>query len=196
MSEGDFPQHEAKTAASSLPAEQASPRSASLRAFALWMVLGLVLGAIASLVVLRWQFADSLPTITPADYHAAREQWEASAVPSYDIEVALTGTRGATYRVEVRDGEAKAAWMNGNPLPTQRAFATWSVPGMFGTMSRDIEMLEKHASGKADANTPRLTLRAEFDKKYGYPARYRRIQWGSPVQASWEVTKFEVRPNQ
>ena len=40
---------------------------------------------------------------------------------------------------------------------------------MFSTISRDIEAVERHAAGKADRFTPRLTLRAEFDPKYSYP---------------------------
>ena len=62
---------------------------------------------------------------------------------------------------------------------------------MFGTMSRDVEVLDKHAKGRRIEFTPRLTLRAEFDPKYGYPAGYRRIQWGSPSGS--EVAGDEVR---
>jgi len=144
-------------------------------------------------VIFRWQYAERIPQISPAEYYAAKERWRVNGASSYDIEVQVTGTQEARYRVEVRDGQAIAAWRNGVPLQQQRTFSTWSVPGMFGTMSRDIEVLEKHAAGRADANTPRITMRAEFDEKFGYPARYRRIQWGSPVQMIWQVTKFEVK---
>ena len=65
---------------------------------------------------------------------------------------------------------------------------------MFGTMSRDVETLERHAAGRADATTPRLTLRAQFDPQYAFPARYRRIEWGSDVEVAWEVTEFRVAP--
>jgi hypothetical protein len=189
MSDGSLPEHEAKGPAVSTRRE---PKSGARR-FVLFMFVGLVVGGIASLVVLRARYADPTPNIEPADYYAARDRWQANAVPNYDIEVVVTGTQGAKYRVEVRDGEARAAWRNDSPLMTQRTFVTWSVPGMFGTMSRDIEVLELHAAGKAGPTTPRLTLRAEFDPQYGYPVRYRRIEWGSPVQVSWEVTRFEVK---
>ena len=63
---------------------------------------------------------------------------------------------------------------------------------MFGTISRDIESIEKHAAGKADRFTPRLTLRAEFDPKYSYPAKYHRIEHWSTVEVAWEVTEFRV----
>ena len=104
----------------------------------------------------------------------------------------MIGSQPAIYRVEVRCGEAQAAWRNGAPLTTHRTFGTWSVPGMFSTISRDIEALERHAAGKAERFTPRLTLRAEFDAQYHYPRRDRRIQQWSTVEVAWEVTEFRI----
>ncbi|WP_425618715.1 DUF6174 domain-containing protein [Anatilimnocola sp. NA78] len=193
MNDSSLPDHENKTtvAAANSPAEKR--RSSFGCTFALWLVAGMLLGAIASLLVLRSLYAERIPEISPADYYAAKEKWKANEVANYDIEVQVSGTQEGKYRVEVRNGEAIAAWANGFPQSKQRTFVTWSVPGMFGTMSRDIEVLEKHTAGKADATTPRITMRAEFDEKHGYPVRYRRIQWGSSVQMIWQVTKFEVK---
>lgn len=114
-------------------------------------------------------------------------------MPDYDIEVAVAGTQPATYEVRVRDGQAIEAFRNGKPLNQRRTFGTWSVPGMFSTMSRDVEAVERRERGEADPSTPRLTLRAEFDPKYGYPKRYQRIEWGSPVEVTWQVTHFEPK---
>ena len=63
---------------------------------------------------------------------------------------------------------------------------------MFSTISRDVEALERHAAGTADRSTPRLTLRAEFDAEYSYPAKYRRIEQWSHVEVAWEVVEFRV----
>jgi hypothetical protein len=122
----------------------------------------------------------------------ARQRWEANAPPNYDIEVVVRGSQPATYAVEVRDGRPEVALRNGQPLLQRRTFSTWSVPGMFSTMSRDVEVVERFEQGNASPSAPRLALRAEFDERFGYPTRYRRIEWGSPVEVSWEVTKFEV----
>lgn len=190
MSDG-YPVQEAK----SLPIREKQPATRSSgRVFVLWMLVGLLAGVIVTLFVLRSRYADPLPQISPADFHAARARWQANEVRDYDIEVEVTGTQGAKYRVQVRDGKALAAWRNDLPLKQERTFSTWSVRGMFGTMSRDIDALERRAAGKADQTTKRLTLRAQFDPQTGYPASYRRIEWGSPVEVSWRVTKFEARP--
>jgi hypothetical protein len=170
------------------------PRGAGLRRFALWTFIGMGIGVLVSLVVLRVVHRDPTPTLTPEIFRQARAQWREAEPASYDIEIRVTGAQPAVYRVEVRDGEPQAAWRNGNPLLARRTFGTWSVPGMFGTMSRDVEAVERHEQGKADPHAPRLTLRAEFDSEYGYPARYRRIQWGSSVEVAWEVTEFRVIP--
>jgi hypothetical protein len=181
----------AKLAADS-PSETAPPRSLGCT-FALWLSAGLIVGVIATLVILRWNFADPLAEISPADFYAARDRWQKNGPASYDIEVRVTGSRAAVHRVQVRDGHAKMAWIDGVPHSQQRTYSTWSVPGMFGTIGRDIDHIERRAAGKADQTTPRLTLRAEFDAESGLPRRYRRIEWGSPVEVSWEVVKFEPK---
>jgi hypothetical protein len=162
------------------------------RVFVLWLLAGLFIGGVATLFIVRSRIADPLPAMKPADFYAAREKWEKNELPNYDIEVEVTGTQGATYRVHVREGKAIAAWRNNLPLLQERTFSTWSVRGMFGTISRDIDRVERLAAGKAVPNTPRLTLRGEFDAETGYPRRYRRIEWGSPVEVSWKVTKLDV----
>jgi len=166
--------------------------SSSLRRFVLGSLFGIAVGIVPALFVLRLANRDPTPPLTPELFRAAHERWKARAPAEYDIEVRVTGSQPATYRVEVRGGEAQAAWRNGEPLNSRRTFGTWSVPGMFSTISRDIEAVERHATGKAERFTPRLTLRAEFDPKYSYPARYRRIQQWSTVEVAWEVTEFRV----
>jgi len=108
--------------------------------------------------------------------------------------VTVHGPQPATYRVEVRDGEAIAAWRNGEPLKSQRTFGTWSVPGMFSTISRDVEAIERAA---AEHRQRPLILRAAFHAEYGYPERYRRIDNGSrkggdSIAVTWEVVEFRV----
>ncbi len=173
-------------------ARPASP--ATLRRFVAWTLVGLAIGSAAALVILRQLYGDPTPPLTPAIFDAAHERWKAAAPPSYDIEVRVTGPQAATYRVEVRDGKPQAAFRNGQPLTTRRTFGTWSVPGMFGTMSRDVDAI---ANAAAEHKQMPLILRAEFDAKYAYPARYRRIDNGSrkggdSIAVAWDVTEFRV----
>jgi hypothetical protein len=177
-----------------LPAPGLSRSAGALRRFFVWMLIGLGVGMIGMFFVLLVLVRDPTPALTPEIFHAAHNRWNRSAPKNYNIEIRVTGSQPAVYRVEVRDGQAQAAWRNGSPLLQRRTFGTWSVPGMVGTIGRDIEAVEKHAAGKADPFTPRLTLRAEFDPKYSYPAKYRRIEWGSSVEVAWEVTQFTALP--
>jgi Family of unknown function (DUF6174) len=164
----------------------------TIRRFVLGTLLGALVGSLPALYVLRLVNRDPTPALTPALFHAASERWKSIAPANYDIEIRVTGSQPARYRVAVRGGEAQAAWRNEAPLTTQRTFSTWSVPGMFSTISRDIESVERHAAGTAEPSTPRLTLRAEFDPEYSYPRRYRRIQQWSTVEVAWEVTEFQI----
>lgn len=164
-----------------------------------WILFGAGAGAIASLAA--WGFLslvrfDAPPELTPARYYDALERWQSAAPPDYDIEVEITGPQAARYRVEVRGGEPASAERNGVPIKQRRVYGTWSVPGMFGTMSRDVEAIERRAAGRAKPDEQELVLRAEFDPVYGYPARYERIEWGSArgntsAAAMWRVTRFE-----
>jgi hypothetical protein len=175
-------------------------RTSPLLRFLAWTLVGGALGVLATLAVLRILYRDTTPQLTPELYEAAREQWRKTAPPDYDIEIHVSGNQPAIYRVQVRGGQAQAAWRNGQPLTTRRTFGTWSVPGMFSTMSRDVEQLERQLAGKADPRLPSLILRAGFDDRYGYPARYSRIEWGSrkgttATAVTWDVTEFEVLPS-
>ena len=172
-------------------------RRGSLRGFVLWTLAGLAIGAVGTLVVLRIINRDPTPRLTPEMFYAARDKWKASAPPDYDIEIQVAGPQAATYRVEVRDGQPSAASRNGQPLNQRRTFGTWSVPGMFSTMSRDIDVVERRVAGQAKPGEIELILKAEFDPQYSFPRRYQRIEWGSrrgstAVTVTWEVTEFRV----
>jgi len=187
-------EHEAVGGRGSAPPVEGSQSPATLRRFVAWTLVGLAIGSAAALLVLRQLYGDPTPPLTAAVFEAAHERWKAAAPANYDIEVRVTGPQAATYRVEVRDGEPQAAWRNGKPLMTRRTFGTWSVPGMFSTMIRDVEAIERAAAGHKQ--TP-LILRAEFDANYSYPVRYRRIDNGSrkgsdSIAVAWDVTQFRI----
>jgi hypothetical protein len=169
----------------------------ALRRFLIWSLGGGGIGVAATLVVAAILHRDPTPGLTPAIFDAAHERWASSPPADYDIETRVTGPQPATYRVQVRGGQALAAWRNGAPLTNAKTFGTWSVPGMFSTISRDLESEAARISGRARPGTPQLILKAEFDPQYHYPKRYRRIEWGSrrgsnAVTVTWEVAAFNV----
>jgi hypothetical protein len=165
-----------------------------MRRFVVWMLAGVGVGLLIVLVIARQSNYDPTPTLTPQLFHSAHERWKKTETRNYDIEVRVTGPQAAVYRVQVRDGEPIAAWRNGDPLKTRRTFGTWSIGGMFATISRDIEALER--SSAAGRQTP-LILRAAFHPEYHYPEHYRRIDNGSrkgsdSIAVTWDVTEFRV----
>lgn len=162
--------------------------------FVAYSILGICLGLVAMLIVMRQAHYDPTPSLSPEQLHAAHEHWKAHKIPSYDIEVKVSGPQAAVYRVEVRKGDAVAAWRNGQALQSHRTFGTWSIPGMFATISRDVEAMERAAAANKQ---PPLILRAAFHPEYGYPERYRRIDNGSrkgsdSIAVMWDVTSFRL----
>src|SRR5689334_20535899 len=108
---------------------RAAASAAGFRSFLLWTIIGLLVGLAAALVALRQASYDPTPTLTPAAFHAAQEKWKSAAPQDYEVEIRVTGPQAAVYRVEVRNGEPRAAWRNDQPLASRRTFGTWSVPG-------------------------------------------------------------------
>ena len=169
------------------------PRARQLRRFGCWLIVGTLLGGAVTMAILRWRLADPTPALTAERFQAARQAWAEHAPQDYDLEVVVEGPQPGTYRVSVRGGESVAASRNDQSLKQRRTFSTWSVPGMFGTIGRDLEQIARRRAGNADRFTPDLTLRASFDQELGYPRHYLRMESGSTQDVSWEVTKFEVR---
>jgi hypothetical protein len=145
----------------------------------------LVVLAVIALLALRGGGA-GLPPLSRESLQTAEQRWRESNVRNYAIEIEVTGAQPATYRVEVRDGEAISAQRNGRPLTQSRVFETWSVTGMFDTLASDVARLEDPATNG------RIVARCLFDETYGYPARYDRMELESGVHVAWEVTKFET----
>src|SRR5688572_14129212 len=79
------------------------PATHFLRRFVVRTLIGGALGLTALLITWRVKYHDPTPRLTPELFEAAHERWQATAPPSYDIEVRVTGSQPAVYRVEVRE---------------------------------------------------------------------------------------------
>ncbi|GIW95105.1 MAG: hypothetical protein KatS3mg110_3146 [Pirellulaceae bacterium] len=85
------------------------------------------------------------------------------------------------------------ATRNGQPLPQRRVWHTWTVPGMFETLERDLEQMER--SRRNEPGSISLVVYVAFDPTYGYPARYLRSEAsaaGANPDVTWEVIEFEL----
>lgn len=168
---------------------------AKWRRLATWTAVGLIVGLVVIILLNRFgQRANSLAPLSLADWQQARQRWVAAGIRDYQIEIRVTGRQAATYQVDVVGGEAIEATRDGHPLPQRRTWGTWTVEGMFETMARDFESVERQRTGRADASTPNLSLRGDFDRELGLPRRYLRIemvQRAANPEVSWEVLRFQ-----
>jgi hypothetical protein len=183
-------------AAEDRPTAIPQPRSRLWPRVLAGMAAGTVLGLVAMAAIVISNQGLASPLLTPELFEAAKSKWKEQQPSDYNIEVVVQGNQPATYYVEVRGGDAQLALRNGKPLAERRTFGTWSVPGMFATMSRDVDALARRAAGQQDRSVPNLNLRATFDPRYGYPAKYRRLEYRSSVEVAWEVTRFDVLPGE
>jgi hypothetical protein len=140
---------------------------------------------------------ERMSVVTDDSLASADEKWKSAKIESYRVQIEVRGRQPATYEVRVENGKVQAATRNGLPLKQLRTLDTWTVPGMFYTMSIDMHHQTSHAEGRAEPGEPNVRVRAIFDEQYGYPARYHRTEFvkrGENPTTSWTVTKFEVLP--
>ena len=128
------------------------------------------------------------PDVTMARYEAAVQRWQQKGPAHYQVEVDVAGPQPGHYSVTVHDRLARQAWFNGRALPTDRTVGTWSVAGMFSNIERDLAQ-QTRARKQGDVSDLRLV--ATFDPQYGYPASYRRIDWGGQPEIAWHVTNLK-----
>jgi hypothetical protein len=139
-----------------------------------------------------WLLRGKEPPITADGLVAAEKLWELNGLASYDLEVELQGDSPGEFHVEVRQGRVQTPpTRNGTPVNSRAAWETWTIPGQFETIRRELELAadpehEMHASPGE-----RLVLRGEFDPKYGYPRHYHRIALGGGPEVEWWVREFK-----
>jgi hypothetical protein len=136
--------------------------------------------------------ADRLPELTRDRLEAAMALWDKSGPASYDLEMQKSGARPGPVRVEVRDGKVTTVTVDGREPPPW-TWDTWTVPGQFETIERELELAEDPVHQMATEAGTTLRLRCEFDKQFGFPREYRRLVSGAAPAVSWSVTRFTVR---
>lgn len=176
-------------AASSVVGE--GPRLARL---ALTAVLFLAV-ALAVVLGIEVFVAERLPELTPERLSAAEQLWAEKGPQSYDLDVLIEGAQPGVVHVEVRDGVTTDMQRDGRTPHQRRVWDVWSVPGMFDTIERELDLAADpvhEMQANANPNT-RLDLHAAFDQQFGYPARFHRIVFGGGPEVYWRVTSFEPR---
>lgn len=139
-----------------------------------------------------WLVRGKEPPITAEGLVTAEKLWELNGLASYDLEVELQGDSPGKFHVEVRQERVQTPpTRNDIPVTSRAAWETWTIPGQFETIRRELELAadpehEMHASAGE-----RLVLRGEFDPKYGYPRHYHRIALGGGPEVEWWVREFK-----
>jgi hypothetical protein len=144
---------------------------------------------IAAAVLLKLFFAERIPELTIERLEAAEQLWQQKGPDSYDLEVEIRGARPGSARVEVRDGAVTVATRDGRQLPSWTR-DTWSVPGQFDTLQRELELAEDPQHEMMAAPGTQLQLRCDFDPRFGFPRRFHRFATGGAPEVFWRVSSF------
>lgn len=159
-------------------------------AIAVVMLLGLALGGA---IAVEMFVVERLPELTLEKLEAAEKLWEAEGPQSYDLDLVIEGAQPGVVHVEVRDGVTTAMQRDGLAPSQRRVWDVWAVPGMFETIERELQLADDPQQEMDASAGATVDLRAEFDPKFGYPARFHRIVFGGGPEVYWRVTSFNVK---
>lgn len=176
-----------------LPAREATPHGRgkpTIRTALPWLMV-LAVAVVGIGFVLQFFVAEKLPELTEAALESASEKWAKTGPANYDLDIELRGARPGVVHVEVRNREVIHETRDGG-TPGRWTWDAWSVPGMFDTLSQDLQIAENPEQQIQAAEGTKWRLRCEFDQQYGYPARYHRLVTGGP-EVFWQVTKFQPK---
>lgn len=153
------------------------------------IVIAFAVAVSGVLFAMNYFVAERLPALTEAVLNTASAKWDANGPASYDMDIELRGARPGVVHVEVRDKEVTAQTRDGR-VPGKWTWDTWSVPGMFDTLSQDLQTAANPEQAiQAEAGT-KWRLRCEFDEQNGLPRKYHRLVTNGP-EVFWQVTSFK-----
>jgi len=174
------------------PAEGSVDSKVRLSPRKIAFVLGSAALAVACVVLaLQYFVAERLPILSEAILQAASERWQKNGPASYDLDLELGGAQPGSVHVEVRNKAVTLETRDGR-TPGRWTWDTWSVPGLFDTLSQDLQIAEDPEQQIQAAPGTKWRLRCEFDPQYGYPLQYHRLVTGGP-EVFWRVTKFQPK---
>lgn len=193
MPEGDH-NHDGPAHPGTEPGAREGTRSASItfasKPFVL-VAVSLSILLVAIVLVLQYFVAERLPLLTEANLEAAQELWRTAGPASYDLDLKLGGARPGIVHVEVRNQTVTAETRDGR-VPGKWTWETWSVAGLFDTLSQDLDIAQNPEERIQAPSGTKWSVRCEFDPKFGYPRRYHRLVTGGP-EVFWNVTHFEPK---
>lgn len=157
-----------------------------------WFIAATAVLVIAGGVALLRLLLPGLPQINETDLDAAEAKWKANEVLNYDLAVSIGGRQTGEIRTSVRNGRAISMTRNGLEMKEERTWQPWTVPGLFDTLRTDFDNAA-HPAEKFGGADVQVVLRAEFDKRYGFPRRYLQQVYGRLDDLNWTVTEFTPR---
>jgi hypothetical protein len=158
----------------------------------LFVIASVALAVACVLLALRYFVAERLPDLTEATLEAAMKRWEQNGPASYDMDIELRGARPGNVHVEVRAGQVTAHTRDGR-IPNESTWYTWSVPGMFDMLERDIQIASNPQQEIQAPPGSKWWLRCEFDPMFGYPAIYHQVVTGGGPEVFWQVIDFQPK---
>ncbi len=156
-----------------------------------FVLASLALAVAGILLALQYFVAERIPELTEAKLETAKKLWQEHGPASYDMDIELRGAQPGLVHIEVQKRVVTATTRDGR-VPPQWTWDTWSVPGMFDTLTQDLQIAEDPQKEIDAAPGTNWQLRCEFDAEIGVPRRYHRVVSGGP-EVYWRVTNFEAK---
>lgn len=146
---------------------------------------------VALLLAVEFFVVERIPLLTAKELDLAKKLWNEHGPVDYDMSIELRGVRPGKVEISVRHRVVVAETRDGRE-PPEHTWDTWSVPGMFDTLEKDLDIAENPEQAIQAPPGTKWQLFCEFDPELGIPRRYHRLASGGP-EVYWRVTKFEKK---
>jgi hypothetical protein len=147
------------------------------------LVVGLVAASTVPLVLLLRR-GPAGEILTAERLAAARALWKERGPRSYALDIEAPDAR---HHVEVSEGKVVRMTTNGAPV-REGASERWTVEGMFGFLSEELSNRQRPEAAFGVSDPSDVVLRAGFDAKNGFPARFLRHVQGQAKSFEWKAT--------
>jgi Family of unknown function (DUF6174) len=164
-------------------------RTRRSRGMLLLLLVPAVFCVVGVVLLLQTLVRQKIPALTEVELENAQRVWASAGPASYEMDLEILQGRPGTVHIEVQNGEISAMTRDSR-TPAQHTWRYWSVPGLFETLERELEMAEDPVHEVGAAAGTRWQLRCEFDRAYGFPRRFHRYVSGGGPEVYWRVTSF------
>ncbi|MEE2739112.1 MAG: DUF6174 domain-containing protein [Planctomycetota bacterium] len=141
--------------------------------------------------ILVWFFRQPSGPLTRENLKTAEQYWADHGPSNYFLELHLSGNQKGVHQVKVKNSQVTEMTTNGVTV-AESVWKYWSVEGLFRQLRVELHNAQQPLKPYGLQNSDLVTLRVQFEKKWGFPRYFMRHVTGTPHHIQWNIERFET----